>query len=1289
MTASVRRTVYVAAAMVCLAGGVLAQLNRGTIEGIVTDPQGGLIPNAKVMVTSEERGTQFSSATNEVGHYLVLGLVPGSYRARFEAPGFDALEVTGIEVSAGSSTRIDRQLRLGETRQITVVAAEAPLIETSGSNFSTTIAENTIRDLPLAGRDLMQAVYLFPGVNNVGGPPGSNFGFNSQFGTFPDPTNVLQSNISVNGGQAGANAWYLDGNLNISSNAENVAVNPSPDAVAEFQLVANGFAAEYSRTGGAVFNVVMKSGTNRLHGTLSEYHRNDGTNARNPFTSIDSYGNRVKDRQLRFNDFGGTLGGPIVLPKVYDGRNQSFFFVSWNTNILRVAGEQVFNVPTARMRAGDFSEDPNISRGIWDPFTTVGPDANGQVDRRAFGTPVAGNPFGSNGCLASSVTAGASMGVNTCDFAAAIPGDRIDPIARYFMDSYPLPNYIDPRSTCPMGKDGFPICNNFLGGVGGEQRTHNVSVKTDHQFGKSKYFFEWLYNPATYRNHKVPWKGPSYPASSVGYGSRLPLNVRSQILALGHTYVATPTLINEFRYSFSRQFMSTTVGTQDYLDDVAAQSEVLEVLAPLQIPVNAQDRVPNFGISMPGGRGLNFGPPTWENVNQMSEAHTMLDNVTKIVGRHSLKTGFIYRLEHAVWDGGYPTSFGFSGGLTRNPYTNLGAGRGVAQFLLGAVQPNSTGFYHGPYIRSRYWGAYFQDEVRVTPNLTLHLGLRWDLYGWPRTRRENESRFCLDCPNSLTGLKGKVVYQGDPEFTKGHDIFPAHKKNFGPRVNFSWVPLGNQKTVIRGGYNIFTSNAANFSNSPVQFIAPGWQQGFDWVGSYNPDQCAPFSGQCVVFPLSDTTTNKANLTFPPFVPGGPANRRDPLLGQDIGTMIRPSKVPMVQMWSLGIQQQMPGAIVLEIGYVGNRGTHLTGEINRQFSYVHTADLLKYRTAIDASIPITDVYSGQAAAMLEEVYGSDTLPRSILLRDYPFFPGIRAASAFDGTSIYHGMNVRAQKRYSAGYHFIAAYTFSKKITNAQTINLASAQFNPIAYARSGGLGGRAGAGSFGGATFQDRDNWSDRIIAADDITHMFSLAATYEPAMGKGKRWLNTGRVQNIIFGGWRLSGTFTAQSGLPMSFRGPANEMTDWLNVIGDPMFSGDRTKEQRIEQWFNPAAFEPVFGSDPEFWQNYDRNDDRAWRFGNAGARLPFARSPGFWNLDSSLSKRIPVGEDKYFDFRWEVFNTLNHMNLGLPDTNWCLPPGPNGEVDAVRTAGCSFGRITNIQTDPRAMQFGLKFVF
>jgi hypothetical protein len=1247
-----------------------AQINRGVIEGIVSDAQGAIMAGVQVEITSLDTNVTARATTNDSGYYRVGDLIPGKYRVRFAYAGFSTNEISDIDIPAGKITRVDMQMRVDATRQTVEVKAEAAVIETGASNFGTTVETRTIQEVPLQGRDLQQLVFLIPGVNNVGGPPGSNFGFNSQFGTFPDPSNTLGSNVAVNGGQGGANGWYLDGNLNLSNFAENVVINPTPDAVQEFQAITSGLGAEYSRTGGGVFSVVLKSGTNSYHGDAYEYLRNDATNARNPFTSIDEQGHLIKDRQLRFNNFGATLGGPVTIPKVYSGKDRTFFFFSYDKTILHLLGNQTFTVPTARMRNGDFSEDPNIAQyGIFDPFSTVGPDANGVFKRQPFLNP--------DGSLATS-----------------IPVSRQDPTAMYFIKSFPLPNYNSPLSGCPMGKDGFAICSNFLGAVGSSQNPEKISLKFDHAWSdKSRYFVEWLDSPVPYRNYRVPWTGATFPYDQVGFGSNYPVDFTSHIIALGNTYMVRPSLINEFRLSFSRQFMSTNPA-HPYPDSITDQTAVQQKLAADRFPSDPYFPVPHWNISAPNGNTMTFGPTTWVNMNTGAEAYTLLDNVTKILGKHTLKTGFVYRLEHSIYESGFPTGFNFGGGLTADPNSGLG-GDGLAQFMLGAVSSNgrdsSTGVMWTPYERFRYWGAYVQDDFRITQNFTVNVGLRYDIYGLFRVRTDNGTNFCLGCPNPYTGLKGIVTFEGTPEFPKG-DIAPARKNSWGPRMHFSWSPFADRKTVIRGGYAIFYSNAFTLINSPGQAAAnaPGWNQEFDWQGSFYPNQCAPHSNQCVAFPLSDTTTDKASLTTPPMSAGFPAARKDPLYGLLVQFFTPPVRDPMVQTWNFEVERELPGQMMVSVGYVGNHGTHLVGESFRQFNYVHTSDLLKYHNAINATIPITDVYSGQTAAALQQIWGSPTLQRSILLQDYPAYGTVQNNTGFEGTSIYHAMNVRVQKRFSHGFDFLGVYTWSKKITNAEVANMATMLVDPLHWTKPSGIGGRLGAiGGFGGS-FQNMDNKNaDRSIAFDDIPQMFNLAGSYELPVGKGKAFLNRGGIANAALGGWRLTGNMNAQAGLPLSVSCPGDQITSRCNLIGDPNFSGSRSKQQRIAQWINPAAFQPPFGGDQTFWANYDPTDPRAWQFGTAGARIPGLRSPGFWNVDTSLSKQFHITEQKYFEFRWEVFNALNHQNLGLPNTSFCLGPNPDGSTDLVHQAGCSFGRITNIQTDPRAMEFVLKFFF
>ena len=1261
-----------------------AQLNRGAIEGTVTEPQGAALSGVDVTITAVATNVMTNTETNSSGYYRAEGLVPGTHRAHFAVKGFASLDITAIEVPAAQVIRADAKLKVGSINEKIEVKAELPMLETDASNFSSTLQNDIIQNVPLAGRDLQQLTFLLPGVNNVGGPPGSNFGFDSQFGTFPDPTHLMGSAIAVNGGQSGANAWYLDGNLNISSFGENIVVNPSPDSVSEFQAITNAFSAEYSHTGGAVFSTVLKSGTNNFHGSLYEYLRNSATNATNPFDIKGGFGKGL----VQFNNFGGTLGGPVRVPHVYDGKNKTFFFFSIDATILHQSGNNAYTVPTPLMRQGDFSEDPNVvSNGIFDPNTTNGPQPDGTFLRTQFTNP--------DGTMATS-----------------IPANRLDPTAMFFVNSFPLPNHIDTLGGCPLSSNGpYSICNNYVGRTGSSQDPINLSIKVDHQTGKGKYFVEWLFSPTQYRNYAVPWTGPTFPQELVGSGSNYNFGIRSQIIALGHTYTFNPKLINEFRASFTRQFLTTL--KHPYPDGFTSQSAVEQELAASLLPTNPFFPTPNFEIdSTPGGGFIDFGPTPWVNIATGTEAYNILDNVTRIIGKHTLKTGFIYRLNHASYESDFPTTLDFSGSLTQDPNSGNG-GNGLAQFMLGAAPADGSGFagrLQPPYIRWRSWGFYIQDDFHVRPNFTWNLGLRYDLNGYFKTRYHPMGNFCFTCLNPVTGLKGQNIYEGDPGFAKG-DILPANHTSIAPRFNFSWSPFTNRKTVIRGGYDIFYSDAIENVNAPGQSAAngAGWNLGGSWSRSFYP-QCIAFNGPCVAFLLGDTSTDKTSLMFPSITGPFPAQTRANFLGGTYA-FIKPSRDPMVQSYTFEIQQELPGKLAVSLAYVGTHGSHLAGSgPGNWFNYVSSKNALKYKAQLFNNYPISQFYSGQTATQLGLLYGdpvngpASELQLTTLLLPYPFFPTVPTNGTYTGTSTYNGMNLKVQKKYSSGLDFIAAYTVSKQMDNWSVGGAGVQAVDPIHYTRTGIIGGRGGQleSTFGGPeTFQDPDNRNaDRAIAVDDIPQMFNLAATYELPVGTGKAVLNRTGIVGKILGGWKLSGNFNAQRGLPLPISCPGSTLQQTVfpnqgvvsdvtggrcNLIGDPHFSGHRSKSQQIADWINPAAFEPAFG----LLGALDPSDPRAWTFGNMKPRTDAIRGPGFWNLDSSLTKDFHLAEERYVEFRWEVFNALNHQNLALPNTTFCLPPNPDGSVDLVHQDGCTFGRITGVQTDPRNMTFALKFVW
>jgi len=1215
---------------------VYASIDRGVIQGTITDQQGAAVPAVRVEATNVETNVTTTTVTSDAGFYAISELVPGTYRVVVAAPGFSKLEFTDVKVTAGTKTTVDGHLAIGQLAETVNVKAEAPLVENTASNFTSTVQTQLLNDVPVVGRDIQTLVQMMPGVTQGTGPSGSVFGFDSQFGGFPDPTHIVGSGISVNGSQSGANAWYLDGTLNATLGPESVVVNPSPDAVSEFAMVNNGLAAEWSRTSGAVMNVVLKSGTNNFHGNGYAFNRNSWFSASNPFQRRDPSGNAFLSPRVNFNDFGGTLGGPIR-------RNKTFFFVSWETSFLHETLPRIYTVPTAKNRAGDFTDQPSLAQVcnpsggvtncLYDPYSTTGPDANGLFHRTPFATPV-------------------------------IPASRIDPLAAFYVASYPNPNFVDPLQQGPSGCG--VLCNNFLGDVGSSQTTHNLSVKVDHSIrDNSKLFIEYLLNPSWYSNFRLPWTGPT--AVTAGLAGAQPYRTMNQIFTIGHTQTWGGTLINEARASFSRQNQLATPNPDSLVDNSAVQ----EKIKGLNFILDSFGPVPTIGV----GGLTGFGPQQWQNAIQGVDAYTLLDNVTKVISEHTVKAGIMFRRDHnwnlASW--GY--GLGFGGGLTNDPVTGLG-GMGLAQFLLGAVdQGSGTGTYHAPYQSSDYWGFYVQDDWRVNSRLSLNLGLRYDIFGWFRERTDALANFDFNATNPQVPYKGALVYFG----TSAHpdrNVFPANKGDLGPRVNFAWAPFADHKTIIRGGYDLVYSNgiSAAFGDQNGAISGPAYANYF----AYNGD----FTGRRPAFQFSQ---GAPNLPLPPLDQVKKDNNQ--FLGTTVGGFLKGPKDPYVQQWSLYVERQLPGDMMINVGYVGTHGLHLFGDEFRNYSHVPTALRLQLRNHINDKVNTPDA--------LVPIYGP-TVPLSLISVPYPQYTGVTFNTSPDGFNRYHSLQTRFEKRYSHGLTLTAVYTFQKNIQSANLTSILGNTATPTTLGRSVGrssfVPGAFSQSAAGQANIRDPDNRNlDVGLSPEDIPHILNIAATYELPVGRGKPFLSGNRIGTAVLGGWKLTQNWNFQSGVPMPINAPCNAMSCRPNLIGDPnQFSGSRTRQDEQNQWWNPAAFEAPFGSNPAILTAPDPSVfDQWWVFGNMASRTSAVRAPGFWNMDMALIKDFHVTESRYFSFRWDVYNALNHQNPGIPNPNWCLPPYPDGSVDLVHQFGCQFGKITNVQTDPRAMQFGLKFYF
>jgi hypothetical protein len=1104
--------------LLVFAGTCFAQFAQ--ITGRVTDSSGAVMVGAKINVTNAGTGIVRKTESNAEGYYSVPVLPPGAYRMSVQADGFKPNGREAITLVVDQVARIDFLMEVGAVTESITVQSGAPLVDASTATVGKVVENRRIQELPLNGRNVLALIMLTPSVKSNAGPTQSGF----------LDRGVALSAVSINGGVGSTNNFVLDGANNNQPFHSDINANPTVDAIQEFKVQTNTMSAQYGFTGGGVVNIVSKSGANQLHGTLYEFVRNDAFDARNTFA------NSVAP--FRYNQFGGSLGGPVVFPKLYTGKDRTFFFFNYEEWRHVSYANPIYTVPTPGERAGDFSETRDATGKllpIYDPATTRPNPAGSGFVRDLFPNNV-------------------------------VPKERLDPVSLNMLRFYPLPN----RTPTNV----YTNANNYIANNKEGRHMRQYIPKIDERISDRHMLSARYMYYLHHSNGSITAAGaPTAVLPDPETRQRVD-HLESHNFTLAETATLTPRLLNEFRLGLARLHFPFQVASYG---KGWPQKLGLPASVPPDVLPNVSNGAPAFVSQMAGLRCTL----TWQ----------FFDMMTYVRGNHTLTFGGDIRLQQINNFQPQDASgvYNFPAGLTGNPQAQAGTGSAFATFLAGAVGSASINSYLGSSMVGRTMSYFFQDDWKVTPRLTLNLGMRYDYQPYPTERHNGVSAFRPWATNPLNGFLGRM------EFAKvdfGASPYDNNKRDWGPRLGLAYDPGGSGKRVIRGGYSIFYPSIY-------------------WYGSF--PSSTGFSSTPTAYNSSNSNLPafqfKNGLPSPPTPPLGSALGPSAFLGQSVTFNERNMRTPMSQQWTVSVQQRLPGGWLLETAYSANRGTRLWSgsfDLNQlDNSY------LGLGLALQDQVP--NPYAGRVPGSL----GNPTIARSQLLKPYPYYTAVNFGIPHIGSSMYHALLLSLERRLSSDFVLLASYTAGKlmSIGARQPVDFGAVE-------QIGFTGYRDGK-------FNRNMEWS---VDPTDVSQRFVLSGVYELPFGKGKPFTTANRGVKTLISGWQANTVTIIQSGLPIAVRGANNFLADRPNSTG----ASARLKDPGVNQWFDTT----VFVNPPNY------------AYGNVGRVLPDVRNPGVVNIDFSLVKSTSLGEKMRLQFRAEAFNALNHVNLGFPNVTFVPGP-------------------------------------
>ena len=1162
--AVVRAVLLAFVAVACL----FAQRDLGTITGTVTDPQGGAVANARVLIIEDATGLAYETQTDQSGVYTRPTLKPGTYTVSIEAPGFQKSEQKGVIVNPDERAAVNIGLQIGNTSQTVEISASAPLLQTESTVQGANLNSTEVSELPLGGqRTFSYLARLSPGV--LPAEPGAR--------------DALGGGFSANGVRStGENNFLLNGvdnNVNVIDfiNQQSFVISPSVEAIGEMQILTNGYNAEYGRAAGGVVDVILKSGTNQVHGVAYEILQNEVLNANRWENNLAG-----KSRNpFKQNQFGGAAGGPIV-------KNKIFVFGDYQGTRIATAGGTIQNLgyggfytlPTTAMLNGDFS----------------------QLLGKQIGTDASGNPilqneiFDPNSCSPSPTNC-----LSRTPFPGnKIPASAIDPAARKIASLYPAPNIAS-----AIVNGNYPQ-NDYYTATPGSLKTDQGDARVDYRLSDKNSIFGSISWSNTGKASVTPFTGGLDGGNFNGNGET-DLGRNAQ---LGFTRVWTPAFISETRIGFSRLVTARTQANATTDEFSAFGIGGFDPTGPLN------GGLPQIGLN----RYSEIGSENWLPTKEYSNVWDFIQNVAITRGNHSFKFGaevrpikfpfFQFPFPHGDLNFGrnetaYPSTLKDSGGS--NGTFAADTGDEFASFLLGAVNNGTISTTNFISSTRQAYAAYAQDDWKLTPKITLNLGVRYELWSPIGEQFSRQSNFDYNTltlqipsgPNQNAALPPNfnapytTVVNGTsvtypalfPNVNVargkvGQYLIPWDKTDIGPRIGIAYNI--RQKTVIRMAYGIFYGGEENQGGNPNRGESAPFNESPDLsrpgtVGAFSPD---PFfangqatGGISAGFPTNVfTTLGVTSLQF-----------------REVANDFRN---PMVQKWNFAVQQQFKGDMALELGYQGNHSSHqlLQPDFNACGNLGTTNSSINCNTLR----PVSDL-------------------------------GSISGTATFGFGNYEALTAKLEKRMSRGLQFITAYTYGHALANSGTTLSGS-----------------------NGLYTKDPTNYATSYTSASwDIRHNFTTGFTYDLPFGRGKQYgANLNRVVDSVLGNWQMNGILSLRTGNPFTLRangcqgvfgGCSPDLVSGMNPNDAP--SGGRNPSQ----WFNTAAVAAP----------------ASLTEGNLG--LQTNTSPPNRTLDLSLFKDFPFTERIRLQFRAESFNLANTPQYSTPDNT--LGDSKFGQVTGTAT--------------------------